>query len=99
MNYPREKDGLLVESQVGENVKRRRAELDITQAECARRSGLPVSEIAAIEAGEREPLSDTLLRLSAALEWQVSDLFAGVRWRTPREDGHKGHFEVDGRQR
>jgi transcriptional regulator with XRE-family HTH domain len=87
-----------VRRRIGRNLERRRAELDIDRAECAARAGVTISEVATIEAGERQPLSDSILRIAATLDWQVSDLLAGVRWLTPAEDGHDGHFEVDGRQ-
>jgi transcriptional regulator with XRE-family HTH domain len=87
-----------VRRRIGRNLGRRRAELDIDQAECAARAGVTVSEVAAIEAGERQPLSDSTLRIAATLDWPVSDLLAGVRWLTPTEDGGDGHFEVDGRR-
>ncbi len=94
-----EEDRRLVRRKVGKNLEGRRAELGIDRAECARRARVTVSEIEAIEDGERQPLSDSILRIASTLDWEVSDLLAGVRWVTPAEDGHEGHFEVEGRRR
>ena len=79
-------DDRLVRRQIGE---RRRAELGISQAECARRTETTVSEIAALESGGRQPLASTLEKVAAALEWAPSDVLAGVRWAMPdeHEDG------------
>lgn len=95
----KEIDRRLVRRKVGKNLERRRAELGIDRAECARRARVTVSEIEAIEDGERQPLSDSILRIASTLDWEVSDLLAGVRWVPPAEDRHEGHFEVEGRAR
>jgi transcriptional regulator with XRE-family HTH domain len=95
----REQDDRLVERQIGGNVRRRRAVLDISRAELARRAELSYSEVSAVERGEREPLASTLLKITSALEFTLSDLYAGVSWVTPAEDGGNGHIEVDRRGR
>jgi transcriptional regulator with XRE-family HTH domain len=88
-----------VRRQVGKNLERRRAELGIDRAECARRARVTVSEIEAIEAGERQPLSDSILRIASTLDSEASDLLTGIFWVTPTEDGREGHCEVEGRPR
>ena len=87
------------ERQVGRNIRKRRAVLDISRAELARRAELSYSEVSAVERGEREPRASTLLKITSALEFTLSDLYAGVSWVTPAEDGGNGHIEVDRRGR
>jgi transcriptional regulator with XRE-family HTH domain len=91
-------DDRLVEAQLAENIKRRRAELDVDQAELARRAELAVSEIAALEAGDRLPLASTLKKVAEGLDCDLSDLLDGVRWVMP-DDHHDGHIEREGRRR
>lgn len=88
----RKEDDRLVRRKIGENVERRRLELGISRVECARRAGLSVREIAALEAGERQPLASTLKKVSCALEWGSSELLVGVRWVMPG-DRDQGHIE------
>lgn len=90
----KQEDGRLVERQIGGNIRRRRAVLDISRAELARRAELSYSEVSAVERGEREPLASTLLKITAALDFELSDLYAGVSWVTPAEDGRNGHMEA-----
>jgi transcriptional regulator with XRE-family HTH domain len=97
MSQKRE-DDRQVRRQIGENVESRRAELGISQAECARRAEVPVSELAALESGDRQPLASTLERVAAALEWEPSDALAGVRWSMPHDHDH-GHMERERRCR
>ena len=94
----REEDNNLVRRQIGQNVAVRRAELDLSQAECARRAAVSVSEIAALEAGDRQPTASTLKKIAAALEWESSNIVAGVRWVMPG-DHHNGRIEQEGRHR
>jgi transcriptional regulator with XRE-family HTH domain len=91
MNQKRDENRLIGE-QLAENIKRRRAVLGISQAELARRAEVSVSEIAALEADERQPLASTLKKVAAGLECDVSDLLDGVRWVMP-DDHHDGHIE------
>jgi transcriptional regulator with XRE-family HTH domain len=88
-----------VERRIGRNVSGRRADLDISRAELARRAELSYSEVSAVERGEREPLASTLLKITTALEFTVSDLYAGVNWVMPGQDGGEGRIEVDRRGR
>jgi transcriptional regulator with XRE-family HTH domain len=88
----RDQEDQLVKDQLAENIERRRAGLGIDQAELAGRVELPVSEIGALEAGERQPLASTLKKLAGALDCPLSDLLDGVRWVMPGEEG-EGHVE------
>jgi transcriptional regulator with XRE-family HTH domain len=83
-----------VEREIGTNMKRRRDELDMDRAELARRAEISSSEVSALERGEREPLASTSLKIASALEFGLSDLYAGVRWVTPAEDQSEGRIEV-----
>ena len=69
----------LVKKQIARNIRRRRAELGITQAELARRAGISVSEVSALESATREPLASTLLKVASGLDWTPSDVLDGVR--------------------
>ena len=97
MNRKEQGDGLVVR-QIGENVARRRAELGISRAECAGRAGVPISEVSALEAGDRQPLASTLEKIASSLDWELSDLLGGVPWVVPGEHDH-GHIERDRRRR
>jgi transcriptional regulator with XRE-family HTH domain len=92
-------DMRLVKEQLARNIGRRRAELGITQVELARRAGLSVSEVSALESASREPLASTLQRLASGLDWNSSDLLDGVRWVEPRDGGESGHVERRRRRR
>lgn len=89
----KKQDMRLAKRRLGHNIGRRRAELRITQAELARRAGLSVSEVSALESGDREPLASTLQKVASGLNWTASDLLDGVRWIRPRDDGEAGHIE------
>lgn len=93
-----EKDDRLVRAQLAENIERRRAELGIDQAELARRGKVAVSEVAALEAGDRQPLASTLKKVAAGLDCDLSDLLDGVRWVMP-DDHRDGHIEREGGRR
>jgi transcriptional regulator with XRE-family HTH domain len=94
----REEDDRLVSRQLAENVTRRRGRIGISQAECARRAELPVSEIETLEAGERQPLASTLKKVAEALDCDLSYLLDGVRWVMPGDQG-EGHIERGRRRR
>ncbi len=94
----REEDDRLIKRQLAENIGRRRTELGIGRAECARRAEVSVSEIAALEDGERQPLASTLKKVAGALDWELSDLLDGLSWVMPTDDG-EGHIEREGRRR
>src|ERR1700742_3710782 len=88
----REEEDRLVGAQLAENIERRRAELRISQAECARRAEISISEIVVLEAGARLPLATTLKKVAAALDWEASDLLDGIRWVLPGEHD-EGHID------
>lgn len=60
-----------------ENVKRRRQELGITQAEAARRMGISQPYWASIEAGYKDPGLKTIVRVAIVLEIAPFELISG----------------------
>lgn len=93
-----EQDDRLVSAQLAENIKRRRAELGTDQAELARRAEVAVSEVVALEQGDRQPLASTLKKVAGGLDCDLSDLLDGVRWVMP-DDHHEGRIEREERCR
>lgn len=59
---------------VGTEIRRRRKGLGLTLAELAERSGLTANYIGTIEAGQRDPSTNTLLALAKALGCPPGDL-------------------------
>jgi transcriptional regulator with XRE-family HTH domain len=64
-----------IEYRFGKAIRRRRRELDLSQEELAEKSGLHRNYISGIENGERNPSLKNIVKLAAALEISVSDLF------------------------
>jgi len=59
---------------LGENLRRARERLGITQEEVGHRSGVHPTEVSRIEAGKRDPRISTLERLAKAVGVPPSDL-------------------------
>lgn len=59
---------------LGENLRRARQRLELTQEEVGHRSGVHPTEVSRIEAGKRDPRVSTLERLAKALDVPPSDL-------------------------
>jgi len=59
---------------LGENLRRARERLGITQEEAGHRSGVHPTEVSRIEAGKRDPRISTLERLAKAVGVPPSDL-------------------------
>lgn len=59
---------------LGENLRRARQRLGITQEEVGHRSGVHPTEVSRIEAGKRDPRVSTLERLAKAVEVSPADL-------------------------
>lgn len=55
-------------------LKRRRKELGLTQAELAEKAGIAQNTISGYEAGERFPSRDNLGKLAEALDCKISEL-------------------------
>ena len=58
----------------GDNMKKRRKELRITQTELSRISGVPQSTISAVEIGARVPTEETMMMIARGLRCSVGDL-------------------------
>jgi len=59
---------------VGGAIKRRRGELQMTQAELAAKAGLPQSHISRLEDGQHAPTARTIERLAQALDTEPQKL-------------------------
>lgn len=59
---------------VRQEIKRRRAELELTQEQLCAKAGLSLDAVSRIESGSRVPRLDTLERLAAALDLSVVEL-------------------------
>lgn len=79
------------------NLRRIRTKRELSQEDLARLSEMHRTEISALERGKREPGLPTLIKLSAALETPLGELFAGIEWRPlvlpPKAEG-LGRFHV-----
>lgn len=64
--------------QFGLEVKRRRAELGITQEEFAHISGLHRTYVSGIERGDRNPTIDIVFSIASALKCEVSEIMPSV---------------------
>lgn len=60
---------------IGETIRTRRKEKDLTLAQLARRTGLSVSLLSQIERAESSASISSLYKIAAALEARVQDLF------------------------
>lgn len=63
-----------VAGNLGRNLRRARAERDLTQEQVAHRSGVHATEVSRIERGKRDPRISTVERLAKAVELSTSDL-------------------------
>ena len=68
-----EKDKLIVE--LGQNIKKIRLSKNLTQLELSIDSGVPLSQIGAIESGKINTTVKTLIKISESLDLNVKDLF------------------------
>jgi DNA-binding XRE family transcriptional regulator len=73
-------------TELGRRVRKRRRDLDITQAQLAEASGVQQSHISAIERGRAFDLrAETLWRLARSLGCSMDDLMEQPEWReTPK---------------
>ncbi len=62
----------------GENVRRRRRKLGLSQEELADRAELHRTYVGSIERGERNVSLENIVRLAAALEVKPGALLAGI---------------------
>jgi transcriptional regulator with XRE-family HTH domain len=62
------------------NVRRLRVAADISQEELAFRADVHRTQVSLIEAGERLPRLETLVKLAGALGVTTNDLVEGIAW-------------------
>jgi transcriptional regulator with XRE-family HTH domain len=73
-----------IAARFGENMRRCRKQLGVSQEELGIRASLHRTEISTLERGFRLPCIDTLVKLAGALEVSPDDLLDGMVWK-PRE--------------
>jgi transcriptional regulator with XRE-family HTH domain len=76
----------------GENLLRIRQARKFSQENVADRAEIHRTQISLLESGRRQPLFETLIKLSGALDVPVEAFFDGVSWE-PAEVG-SGQFHV-----
>jgi transcriptional regulator with XRE-family HTH domain len=62
----------------------------ISQEVLAERAGIHRTQISVIEAGRREPMLETIVRLAGALDLSTGELFGPIRW----VPGSPGYFDL-----
>jgi transcriptional regulator with XRE-family HTH domain len=77
----------------GENLKRCRRLMDMSQEELAIRAGLHRSEISMLERSLREPRLGTVVKLQSSLEATPEELLTNIVWK-PGSIQH-GSFQVN----
>ena len=68
-----------LQRELGDRIRERRHELELTQADLAFRSGIHYTYIGSLETGARNPSVDLLARLAKSLEIDLGDLLAGLQ--------------------
>lgn len=69
-----------VAGRFGENLRRERTRLGVSQEELSLRADVHRTEVSQIERGLRVPRVDTLIRLAGSLEIAPGDLLEGLKW-------------------
>ncbi|WP_338631259.1 helix-turn-helix transcriptional regulator [Clostridium baratii] len=64
-------------SEIGERVKKRRLEMDLTQAELAKLAGLTKTTVVQIEIGDAKPSQIILFKLSRVFKVTIDELVYG----------------------
>lgn len=79
---------------IGKEVRRRREDLGLTGAQLAARAGMAPSAVSQIETGRRTPSSASVIKLAAALNIEVGDLYpkgqAPLPLEVAEQAGHTG---------
>lgn len=76
----------------GENLKRTRRHLALSQEELAERASLHRTQIGNLERGLRMPRLDTIVKLAGGLEVSPCELLKGLSWTAGRLV--PGRFEI-----
>jgi transcriptional regulator with XRE-family HTH domain len=77
----------------GDNLRRCRTLVGLSQEELAERASMDRTEVTELESGERIARIDTLLQLAEAMAIRPEDLIAGISW-IPDEAGD-GDFNFE----
>jgi transcriptional regulator with XRE-family HTH domain len=88
----KEKEPQAVEASrlLSQNLVRFRARAGLSQQGTADRAGLHRTHVAMIEAGQRLPRLDTIVKLGGALEVEPCALLMGLAWKLdPPKEGSK----------
>ena len=81
-----------VAQRFGKNLARERGRKKLTQEQVADRGQVHRTLVSQIEAGNRQPRLETLIKLAGALEIDPSALLDGMRWEPPKQA--KGKFRI-----
>ncbi|MEU6222225.1 helix-turn-helix transcriptional regulator [Streptomyces sp. NPDC047042] len=65
--------------QVGEQIRRVREQLNLSQPDVCGRSGIDIATYSRIEQGHSSPLLDTLIRIADAMDVSLTELVADGR--------------------
>lgn len=86
-----------VAERLGENLRRARRRVGLSQEQVAIRASLHRTEVGLLERGGRVARVDTLIRLAGAMSIDPAELLDGIDW-TPG-DLQGGSFELEDRTR
>jgi transcriptional regulator with XRE-family HTH domain len=70
--------------EVGDQIRRVREHLNLTQLDVCRRSGVDIAAYSRIEQGHSSPLLDTLIRIADAMGVELDDLVCRPAGGRPR---------------
>jgi transcriptional regulator with XRE-family HTH domain len=79
---------------LGENVRKYRERLGISQEEFAFRAGTHITAVGPLELGRTLPFIHTFIRVAGALEVTTDDLTEGILWTPAETIVTPGVFEV-----
>lgn len=71
---------MTVAERFGENLRRCRRRVRLSQEATAERASLHRTEIGLLESGQRMPRVDTLMKLAGAIEASPAELVQGIQW-------------------
>lgn len=86
-----------VAERFGENLRRIRKGVGISQEALGLRCSLHRTEIGLLERGARVPRIDTLIKIASGLGTHPNALMAGISW-TPAKAGTAGEFKIKSRK-
>jgi transcriptional regulator with XRE-family HTH domain len=81
-----------VAKRFGENLRRSRRRVGISQEELGMRSSLHRTEIGLLERGARVPRIDTLIKIAFALAIPPGELLTGIDWTPGDTTTTRGNF-------